>query len=137
MSYRSGSYFGLTENAGMGNDGRVLPKAQTIIMLFLVHCVQKNKSVRKLLRKVANRQTDKQRQKHILLGGGNKKHQRKTVLASGLLIIERRAAPYPLCSTRLRHHLSFTFLRNLPHLKVFCLSLSFIILNMLEYCNSS
>jgi len=52
---------------------------QNLIICLLAHCQPflkiSCKSVQKFLRKVANRQTDKQRRLHklILLGGGNEK----------------------------------------------------------------
>jgi len=48
---------------------------QNLMSYLLAHCQPSleisSKSVQKLLRKVANRQTDKQLRLHILLGGGN------------------------------------------------------------------
>ena len=49
---------------------------QTLIICSLAHCQPSlkisRKSIRKFLRKVANRQTDKQQRKHNLLVGRNK-----------------------------------------------------------------
>ena len=54
----------------------VQDRHQNLIICSLVHCQPSLriscKSVGKFLRKVANRQTDIQRRKHNLLGGGNK-----------------------------------------------------------------
>ena len=59
---------------------------QYLIICSLAHCQPSVKilwkSVRKFLRKVANRQTNKQRRKHVLLGGG--KNNRRNCCNSGL-----------------------------------------------------